>query len=169
MKICKGKGILIISLILLTGCNQRLASQAVKDAEIAIEEQLYNQASLLLHLAKVESSNIEYEALYEQSLHLIRMKEYKEANNLDQILLAWTELNLIPSHSDTIKDEAVRLINQFLKEVEVEAKELLVMGNPKEIIDFIRLIENRMGTFELFQPEIERLIELRNQLEGAQV
>lgn len=169
MKIFKDKGILIISLILLTGCNQRLASQAVKDAEIAIEEQLYNQASLLLHLAKVESSNSEYDALYEQSLHLIKMKEYKEANNLDQILLAWTELNLIPSRSDTIKDEAVRLINQFLKEVEDEAKELLVMGNPKEIIDFIRLIENRMGTFEVFQPEIERLIELRNQLEGAQV
>ena len=167
IKILIVKGIIVISLILLTGCQQKLVTQAVKDATLAIEEQQYSQASILLHLASVESSKHEYEALHEQSLHLVNMEKYKEANNLDQMLLTWTELNLIDTRSDMIKEEATQLLGRLLEEVEIVAEESLEVDNSQEVISFIRLIETRMGTFDLFQSEIERLVELRIQLEGV--
>jgi|GEM_PF-1565797 len=167
VRILKGRNLLLIFLILLTGCESKLATQAVRDAEIAIEKQWYQRVNSLFHLAMVETSNSEYEALHQQSVHLMKMQVYNEANELDKLLLTWTELNLICSDSPLIKDEAVRLIRQMLDQTKMTAVQFLEEGSPKEMVSFIRLIEKRMGTFEIFEREVDELVELRKQLEGV--
>ena len=169
MRILKGRGLLLICFILLTACESKLATQAVRDAEIAIEKQWYQRVNSLLHLAMVETSNSEYEVLHQQSVHLMKMQAYYEAEDLDNLLLTWTKLNLICSDSPLIKDEAVRLIRQMLSQTKLTAVEVLEEGNSKEMVSSIRLIEKRMGTFEIFEREVEQLTDLRKQLEGGRV
>jgi len=165
----KCRGILLVLLMLLSGCGNVLASQAVVEAEIAINEHRYERASALFHLASIESSSREHEALYQQSIHLMAMEHYTKAREVDKMLLTWTELNLISTESNIIKEAAINMVRQKLKNLEIEAVEKLEEGNPNQIITLIRLIEDRMGTFQMFEKEIQVLNNLRRQLEGGQI
>ena len=49
--------VVVLGLIVLVGCEGKLANQAVKEAKLAFEEKSYDHAVGLLKLASDESSN----------------------------------------------------------------------------------------------------------------
>ena len=163
----KGISVVLFCLLLLTGCERGIVLQAVEEVKLALDQQAYERVNSLLFLASVESSSRKFTDLHRQSIYLIRMQEYKEANEWDRLFLAWTDLNLVTNESDLIKAEGIRLIQRMLVDIQDVALKGLENGNTREIKNVIRLIENRLGTFELFEAEIEGLIELRRQMEES--
>ena len=93
------------------------------------------------------------------------MLEYDDLTLFDDLLLAWTDLNLIDSEPSFVKEEAVAYIKGKLSEVKELASGTLESREMKEIIELIRLIEKRMGTLKMFESEIEELISLKQEME----
>ena len=156
----------MVCVVILSGCESKLATQAVKEAKESFEEKSYQHAVGLLKLASDESSDEKYEHWYEQGEAFLKMIQYGNLDSLDELLLAWTDLNLVDSQPSFIKEEAVTYIKERLAEVKVLADEALESGNTKEAIQYIRLVEKRMGTLEVFKEEIEELIKLKQEMEG---
>ena len=94
------------------------------------------------------------------------MISFKDLSSLDELLLAWTDLNLIDTKPSFIKDEAVKYIREKLVEVKSLASQAMQSGEVQDVIQMIRRIEKRMGTLELFESEIQELIKLRKEMEG---
>ena len=137
----------------------------IKEAKDAFEDKSYERAVGLLKLASDESSNKSYEIWYEQGEAFLNMLEYDDLTLFDDLLLAWTDLNLIDSEPSFVKEEAVAYIKGKLSEVKELASGTLESREMKEIIDLIRLIEKRMGTLKMFESEIEELINLKQEME----
>ena len=95
--------VVVLGLIVLVGCEGKLANQAVKEAKLAFEEKSYEQAVGLLKLASDESSNKKYEIWYEQGEAFLEMIDYDELEDFDNLLLAWTDLNLVDSKPSFVK------------------------------------------------------------------
>ncbi len=145
---------------------QFIRLEAVKEAKESFEEKSYQHAVGLLKLASDESSDEKYKHWYEQGEAFLKMIQYSDLESFDELLLAWTDLNLVDSQPSFIKEEAIAYIKERLSEVKVLADEALQSGDTKEAIQFIRLVEKRMGTLEVFKEEIEELIELKQEMEG---
>ena len=158
--------IVVLCLVVLVGCEGKLANQAVKEAKLAFEEKSYQQAVGLLKLASDESSNKKYEIWYEQGEAFLEMIDYDELEDFDDLLLAWTDLNLVDSKPSFVKEEAIAYIKGKLSEVKELASGTLESRETKEVIELIRLIEKRMGTLKMFESEIEELINLKQEMEG---
>ncbi len=137
----------------------------IKEAKDAFEDKSYERAVGLLKLASDESSNKSYEIWYEQGEAFLNMLEYDDLTLFDDLLLAWTDLNLIDSEPSFVKEEAVAYIKGKLSEVKELASGTLESREMKEIIELIRLIEKRMGTLKMFESEIEELISLKQEME----
>ena len=75
--------IVVLGLIVLVGCEGKLANQVVKEAKLAFEEKSYQQAVGLLKLASDESSNKKYEIWYEQGEAFLQMVEHDELAEFD--------------------------------------------------------------------------------------
>ena len=157
--------VVVLGLIVLVGCEGKLANQAVKEAKLAFEEKSYDHAVGLLKLASDESSNKKYEIWYEQGEAFLEMIDYDELEDFDNLLLAWTDLNLVDSKPSFVKEEAIAYIKGKLSEVKELASSTLESRETKEIIELIRLIEKRMGTLKMFESEIEQLINLKQEME----
>ena len=155
----------VLCFVILVGCEVKLANQAVKEAKLAFEEKSYQQAVGLLKLASDESSNKKYEIWYEQGEAFLEMIDYDELEDFDNLLLAWTDLNLVDSKPSFVKEEAVAYIKGKRSEVKELASSTLESRETKEIIELIRLIEKRMGTLKMFESEIEELISLKQEME----
>ncbi len=151
--------------LLLAGCGNKIANQMIKEAKDAFEDKSYERAVGLLKLASDESSNKSYEIWYEQGEAFLNMLEYDDLTLFDDLLLAWTDLNLIDSEPSFVKEEAVAYIKGKLSEVKELASGTLESREMKEIIELIRLIEKRMGTLKMFESEIEELISLKQEME----
>ena len=151
--------------LLLAGCGNKIANQMIKEAKDAFEDKSYERAVGLLKLASDESSNKSYEVWYEQGEAFLNMLEYDDLTLFDDLLLAWTDLNLIDSEPSFVKEEAVAYIKGKLSEVKELASSTLESGETKEIIELIRLIEKRIGTLKMFENEIEQLINLKQEME----
>ena len=93
------------------------------------------------------------------------MIDYDELEDFDNLLLAWTDLNLVDSKPSFVKEEAIAYIKGKLSEVKELASSTLESRETKEIIELIRLIEKRMGTLKMFESEIEQLINLKQEME----
>ena len=156
----------VLCFVVLVGCEGKLANQAVKEAKLAFEEKYYQQAVGLLKLASDESSNKKYEIWYEQGEAFLEMIDYDELEDFDNLLLAWTDLNLVDNKPSFVKEEAVAYIKGKLTEVKELASGTLESRETKEVIELIRLIEKRMGTLKMFENEIEELINLKQEMEG---
>lgn len=156
----------VLCFVVLVGCESKLANQAIKEAKLAFEEKSYQQAVGLLKLASDESSNKEYEIWYEQGETFLEMINYDELEDFDNLLLAWTDLNLVDSKPSFVKEEAVGYIKNQLNEVKELASGTLESRETKAVIELIRLIEKRMGTLKMFESEIEELINLKQEMEG---
>ena len=157
--------IVVLGLIVLVGCEGKLANQAVKEAKLAFEEKSYQQAVGLLKLASDESSNKKYEIWYEQGEAFLEMIDYDKLEDFDDLLLAWTDLNLVDSKPSFVKEEAIAYIKDKLTEVKELASGTLESRETKEVIELIHLIEKRMGTLKIFESEIEELINLKQEME----
>ena len=157
--------VVVLCFVVLVGCESKLANQAIKEAKSAFEEKSYQQAVGLLKLASDESSNKKYEIWYEQGEAFLEMIDYDELEDFDNLLLAWTDLNLVDSKPSFVKEEAVAYIKGKLSEVKELASGTLESREMKEIIELIRLIEKRMGTLKMFESEIEELISLKQEME----
>lgn len=157
--------VVVLGLIVLVGCEGKLANQVVKEAKLAFEEKSYQQAVGLLKLASDESSNKKYEIWYEQGEAFLQMVDYDELEDFDNLLLTWTDLNLVDNKPSFVKEEAVTYIKGKLSEVKELASVALESGETQEAIDLIRLIEKRMGTLKMFENEIEELINLKQDME----
>lgn len=157
--------VVVLCLVVLVGCDSKLATQAVKEAKLAFEEKSYEHAVGLLKLASDESSNKEYGIWYEQGEAFLQMVEHDAIAEFDELLLAWTDLNLVDSNPSFVKEEAVEYIRGQLNEVKELAISALESGETKEIVDLICLIEKRMGTLKMFESEIEELMNLKQEME----
>ncbi|MBS3200358.1 hypothetical protein [Turicibacter bilis] len=157
--------LLLFCCLLLAGCGNKIANQMIKEAKDAFEDKSYERAVGLLKLASDESSNKSYEIWYEQGEAFLNMLEYDDLTLFDDLLLAWTDLNLIDSEPSFVKEEAVAYIKGKLSEVKELASGTLESREMKEIIELIRLIEKRMGTLKMFESEIEELISLKQEME----
>lgn len=155
----------VLCFVVLVGCESKLANQAIKEAKSAFEEKSYQQAVGLLKLASDESSNKKYEIWYEQGEAFLEMIDYDELEDFDNLLLAWTDLNLVDNKPSFVKEEAVAYIKGKLSEVKELASGTLESRQTKEVIELIRLIEKRMGTLKMFESEIEELIKLKQEME----
>ena len=158
---------LLLCLTLLSGCDDKLANQAIKEAKVAFEKQDYQEAMGLLQLASDEGESNQYTVWAKQGEAFLKMISFKDLFSLDELLLAWTDLNLIDTRPSFIKDEAVKYIREKLVEVKSLANQAIQSGEVQEVIQMIRRIEKRMGTLELFQSEVQELIELRKEMEGG--
>lgn len=157
--------VVVLCLVVLVGCDSKLANQVIKEAKLAFEQKSYQQAVALLKLASDESSNKEYGIWYEQGEAFLQMVEHDELAEFDDLLLAWTDLNLVDSKPSFVKEEAVAYIKGQLNEIKELALSALESGETRESIELIRLIEKRMGTLKMFKSEIEELINLKQEME----
>ena len=157
---------LLLCLTLLSGCDSKLANQAIKEAKVAFENQDYQEAMGLLQLASDEGANNQYDIWAKQGEAFLKIISFKDLSSLDELLLAWTDLNLIDTRASFIKDEAVKYIRQQLVEVKSLANQAMQSGEVQDVVQMIRRIEKRMGTLELFESEINDLIELKKEMEG---
>lgn len=151
---------------LLVGCGSKMSDQAIKEAKVAFEEKSYQRAVGLLKLASDESSNKSYAIWYEQGEAFLKMLEHDDLESFDELLLAWTDLNLVDSEPSFVKEEAVLYVKDQLESVKVLAEEALETGEHNDVIQLIQTIEKRMGTLKLFKEEIEVLTNLKQEMEG---
>lgn len=157
--------VVLLCLVMLVGCESKLTNQVIKEAKLAFEKKSYTEAVGLLKLASDESSNKTYSIWHEQGEAFLKMVEYDELSDFDDLLLAWTDLNLVDSKPSFVKEEAVAYIKNQLNEVKELAEVALESGEINEVIDLIRLIEKRIGTLKLFKSEIEELTSLKQEME----
>lgn len=157
---------LLLCCAVLSGCDSKLANQAIKEAKVAFENQDYQEAMGLLQLASDEGESNQYTVWAQQGEAFLKMISFKDLSSLDELLLAWTDLNLIDTKQSFIKDEAVKHIREKLVEVKSLANQAMQSGEVQDVIQMIRRIEKRMGTLELFEIEVQELIELRKEMEG---
>ena len=157
---------LLLCCAVLGGCDSKLANQAIKEAKIAFEKQDYQEAMGLLQLASDEGASNQYTVWAQQGEAFLKMISFKDLSSLDELLLAWTNLNLIDTKPSFIKDEAVKYIRQQLVEVKDLSDQAIQSGEVDDVIQMIRRIEKRMGTLELFESEVHELIELKKEMEG---
>lgn len=158
--------IVMMCVVILSGCESKLATQAVKEAKESFDKKSYQHAVGLLKLASDESSDEKYKHWYEQGEAFLEMIQYSDLESIDELLLAWTNVNLVDAKPSFIKEEAVTYIKETLADVKVLADEALKSGDTKEAIQFIRLVEKRIGTLEMFKYEIEELRNLKQEMEG---
>ncbi len=158
--------VVVCCCFLLVGCGSKMADQAIKEAKVAFEEKSYQRAVGLLKLASDESTKKSYAIWYEQGEAFLKMLEHDDLESFDELLIAWTDLNLVDSEPSFVKEEAVLYIKALLDSVTVLAEQALETGENDEIIDFIQTIEKRMGTLKLFKEEIEVLTKLKQEMEG---
>lgn len=157
----------ILCLFLLVGCDNKLASEAVKKAEIAFENNSYQEAVGLLKLASDESSNKDYEILHQQGELFLKMVGYDCFNQFDELLLAWTDLNLVDSAPSFVKEVAIQYIEAQLNQIK-EATLLAIENGEasQKLLDVIYLIDTRLGSLNVFTETVEELVELSHQMEG---
>ncbi len=158
--------IVVLCLVVLVGCEGKLANQAVKEAKLAFEEKSYQQAVGLLKLASDESSNKKYEIWYEQGEAFLEMIDYDELEDFDDLLLAWTDLNLVDSKPSFVKEEAIAYIKGKLSEVKELASGTLESRETKEVIELIRMSETRLATLKMSDRAIEDSLNLKQEMEG---
>lgn len=158
---------LLLCCVVLSGCDSKLANQAIKEAKVAFEKQDYQEAMGLLQLASDEGESDQYDIWAKQGEAFLKMISFKDLSSLDELLLAWTDLNLIDTRPSFIKDEAVKYIREKLVEVKSLANQAMQSEEVQDVIQMIRQIEKRMGTLELFESEVYELIELRKEMEGG--
>lgn len=151
---------------LLAGCGNNMANQIIEEAKIAFEDKSYQRAVGLLKLASDESSNKNYEIWFEQGEAFLNMLQYDDLALFDELLLAWTDLNLIDSKPSFVKEEAVAYIKEKLESVKLLAKEALETKEDQAVIQVIQTIEKRLGTLKLFKEEMKELTNLKQKLEG---
>lgn len=156
---------LLLCFAVLSGCDNKLANQAIKEAKVAFENQDYQEAMGLLQLASDEGASDRYEIWAKQGEAFLRMISFKDLSSLDELLLAWTDLNLIDTRHSFIKDEAVKYIKKQLIEVKNLANQAIQSGEVQDVIQIIEQIEKRMGTLKMFESEIEELINLKQEME----
>ena len=166
----KKRYVLVVFLIVLAACGDSgLANQAVNEAKLAFEKKSYQEGVGLLKLATDESSSKEYEILHEQGEALLQMIQYNKLEDLDKLLLAWTDLNLVDSQPSFVKDEAVQYVRSQLTAL-VEGAQQAIEGEKtrsfSDLIALINFVEKRMGSLKLFEQEIKELAELRSEMEG---
>ena len=158
---------LLLCCAVLSGCDNKLANQAIKEAKVAFANQEYQEAMGLLQLASDEGESAQYQIWAKQGEAFLKMISFKDVSSLEELLLAWTDLNLIDTKPSFIKDEAVKYIREKLVEVKSLANQAMQSGEVQDVVQMIRRIEKRMGTLELFESEINELIELRKEMEGG--
>lgn len=154
-----------LSCFLLSGCDHNLSKQALKEAEEALHARNYQKAKGLIYLASTESSNTEYDALYAQCEALTEMLDYLEARQLDDSLLSWTELNLIPTESTLIKEMAVTELKQMLNQVMDMAVAAIETKDTEEAKLVIRHLLKRLGDMDVFEAEMTQLRALRQEMD----
>jgi len=148
----------LCSLFFLTGCSNQLINQAVRDAKTALDEQNYERARSLLIIAREEGAEVEADKLQNQIVYLMSMQNYLNTRQLDSALLQWTELNLSPSASRIVKDEAKRLLQSELSETAN-----LVRHQPRRTdVTYAANLLERLSTFEMFQEEVTLLQVAKN-------
>ncbi len=154
-----------LSCFLLSACDTNLSKQALREAEEALLAQNYQKAKGLIRLASTESSNSEYEALYDQCVALTDMMNHLAAGEFDESLLSWTDLNLIPTESTLIKEAAVEELRQLLEDAINLANESLETGETAETKLMIRHLLKRLGDMDVFEEEMMTLQQLVQEMD----
>lgn len=157
--------LLVMCCLFLGGCSENLAVQSMRWAFEALEEEDYKEALSYIAFAQNEGNDPEYAALYAQMQSLSEMVEYLEEGKLDAALLSWTDLNLINTKSDVVKEVAIEKLQEMLGEVIVTCEEAVESGDFYEEKGIINRVIKRLGDMKIFDEQMAYLKSLRRQMQ----
>ena len=95
---------------------------------------------------------------------LIEMMEYLEEGELDAALLAWTDLNLVNTKSEVVKEVAIEKLQQMLGEMIVTCEEVVESGEFSEEKGMINQVIKRLGDMKVFDEQMAKLKYLRRRM-----
>lgn len=155
---------MMMSCLLLGGCSENLAVQSMRWAIEALEEGDFKEARSYIAFAQNEGNDPEYASLYAQMQSLIEMMEYLEDGELDAALLAWTDLNLVNTKSEVVKEVAIEKLQQMLGEMIVTCEEAVESGEFSEEKGMINQVIKRLGDMKVFNEQMAKLKYLRRRM-----
>ena len=102
--------LLVLSILLfVTGCSRTLSGVAIDQARVAIESGDYSHGSLLLFVG--------CDDLHAQSIYLLHMIDYQEANDLFGMVRTWTGIYGIDASEDFVQEAAYQILRTTLDNV----------------------------------------------------
>ena len=132
--------IILISIIMLTGCGNRNFDKAMEEGKLAIDSKEYAKAEDMFSLAIEEKKdNKEANALYKQIQKIIEAVKLKDDGKIEEAIGKCEDIEKIESESEAIKKEAKILKEEYNKEFKQNEKETQKiehsLTNPEEVID----------------------------------
>ena len=85
---------LLLCCAVLSGCDSKLANQAIKEAKVAFEKQDYQEAMGLLQLASDEGANDQYAIWAKQGEAFLKMISFKDLSSLTTVQIQQPNLLL---------------------------------------------------------------------------
>lgn len=111
--------IVLISILLLTGCTNSVFNKSMEDGKLAIVNSKYEKAESMFSLAAEEKENDkEASSLLLQTKKLIKATKLIEDNKLEEALNLCEEIENIESESDTVKKESSKLKEKIKEAIE---------------------------------------------------
>ena len=108
-------GTIIVFSIWLSGCRGNIVDEAMQQTQAAIQRGDFDQASLILYLARLKSGDTEFAALHDQSVQLLEVYRNMSDEDVEAMLSAWARMMLIESESTLIQDEALQLVRERME------------------------------------------------------
>lgn len=133
--------IILISIIMLTGCGNKTFDKAMEKGKLAVDSKEYEKAEGMFSLAIEEKKdNKEANALYNQIQKIIEAMKLKEDGNIEEVIGICEDIEKIESELEAIKKEAKILKEECNKELKQNKEEQKKVEN--SLIDSEELIDN---------------------------
>ncbi len=120
--------ILLLSLLLLTGCSNEVYNDTMNEGKMAIANKEFDKAEAIFNLALEEKNNDnEATALLSQTEKIIDVINLKNEGNVVEAKKILEEILKIESKSDVVKKESNKLleeINKTIEDIEINKKSI---------------------------------------------
>lgn len=126
MRLNKYIAMLLLSILVLTGCGNKTVDRIMEEGKISVANKEYEKAEGMFSLALEENKNDkEASALHRQIEKLIEAINLREESKIEESLKICNEIEKIESDSDCIKKEVINLKKQLSK----DTRELNITNN----------------------------------------
>ena len=156
--------VFMMSLTFLSACSENLAVESMRRGIEAIEEGNFKEARSYLAFAQTEGDDPEYGALYSQIQSFLDMMDYLDQGKLDDALLSWTDLNLIETKSEVMKEVAVTQMQETLEGIITSCEKAIQTGEYEKEKGIINQVLKRLGDMEIFDEQMLLLRQLRKEM-----
>lgn len=147
--------IILISMIMLTGCGNKAFDEVMEEGKLAIDSKEYEKAEGMFSLAIEEKrDNKEANALYKQIQKIIEAMQLKEDGNIEEVIGICEDIEKIESELQAIKKEAKILKEECSKELKQNEEAQKKLEN--SLINSGELIDN--GKYSHTKSKVSELI-----------